>query len=112
MQTAVVTRVPVAARNTFDAVALFADQRGLSHIKTGSQSACYQDSPGTILGTMIRIREAAVAGSFYPADSGELHSMVHRMLDAAAPDAGPAPKALIVPHAGLVYSGSVAGRTR
>ncbi|HET6593620.1 MAG TPA: AmmeMemoRadiSam system protein B [Xanthomonadales bacterium] len=57
---------------------------------------------------MIRIREAAVAGSFYPADSGELHSMVHRMLDAAAPDAGPAPKALIVPHAGLVYSGPVA----
>ena len=39
LQTAVVNWVPVAARNTFDAVALFADQRGLSHIKTVSQSA-------------------------------------------------------------------------
>jgi hypothetical protein len=39
LQTAVVNRVPVAARNTFDAVALLTDQRGLSHIKTGSQSA-------------------------------------------------------------------------
>jgi len=57
---------------------------------------------------MIRIREAAVAGSFYPADPGELQSMVHRMLDAVARRAGPPPKALIVPHAGYVYSGSVA----
>jgi AmmeMemoRadiSam system protein B len=57
---------------------------------------------------MIRIREAAVAGSFYPADPGELQSMVHRMLDAVAPRAGPPPKALIVPHAGYVYSGAVA----
>ena len=39
LQTAVVNRVPVAARSTFDAVALFTDQSGLSHIKTGSQSA-------------------------------------------------------------------------
>ena len=57
---------------------------------------------------MIRIREATVAGSFYPADPGELQSMVHRMLDASAPGAGPPPKALIVPHAGYVYSGPVA----
>ena len=57
---------------------------------------------------MIRIREAAVAGSFYPADSGELQSMVHRMLDASASVVGPAPKALIVPHAGFIYSGPVA----
>lgn len=57
---------------------------------------------------MIRIREAAVAGSFYPADPGELHSAVHRLLDAAPAPAGPAPRALIVPHAGYVYSGAVA----
>jgi len=57
---------------------------------------------------MIRIREAAVAGSFYPADPGELRSMLHRMLDAVVTAAGPPPKALIVPHAGYVYSGPVA----
>jgi AmmeMemoRadiSam system protein B len=57
---------------------------------------------------MIRIREAAVAGSFYPADPGELQSAVHRLLDAAPARVGPPPRALVVPHAGYVYSGPVA----
>lgn len=58
---------------------------------------------------MIRIREAAVAGSFYPADATELREMVQRMLDASAgPAALGAPQALVVPHAGYVYSGPVA----
>ena len=57
---------------------------------------------------MIRIREAAVAGSFDPADPGALQSTVQRLLDAAPAPAGPAPRALIVPHAGYVYSGPVA----
>jgi AmmeMemoRadiSam system protein B len=57
---------------------------------------------------MIRIREAAVAGSFYPADPGELQSTVRRYLDAAGAFCGPAPKALIVPHAGYAWSGPVA----
>jgi AmmeMemoRadiSam system protein B len=57
---------------------------------------------------MIRIREAAVAGSFYPADPGELQSTVRRYLDACGAAHGPAPRALVVPHAGYAYSGSVA----
>jgi AmmeMemoRadiSam system protein B len=57
---------------------------------------------------MDRIRQAAVAGSFYPADSDELRTVVHGLLDSIPAHAGPAPRALIVPHAGLVYSGSVA----
>jgi len=62
---------------------------------------------------MIRIREAAVAGSFYPADTRELQSTVHQLLDAVPAMAGKAgkdlsPRALIVPHAGYVYSGPVA----
>jgi len=57
---------------------------------------------------MIRIREAAVAGSFYPADPGELQSTVRRLLDAAPVGQGAAPKALVVPHAGYIYSGPVA----
>src|SRR3990172_12697848 len=58
----------------------------------------------------MRVRAPAVAGSFYPADAGELRALVTRCL-AAAPAALPAeplPKALIVPHAGYVYPGGVA----
>ncbi|MGE5047998.1 MAG: AmmeMemoRadiSam system protein B, partial [Deltaproteobacteria bacterium] len=52
------------------------------------------------------VRPPAVAGSFYPADEAELACEVARLLAAASP--GAAPKALIAPHAGYVYSGSVA----
>jgi len=55
---------------------------------------------------MARARPPAVAGSFYPADPAELREQVSRLLAAAA--AGPQPKAVIVPHAGYVYSGAVA----
>jgi len=57
------------------------------------------------------IRQAAVAGSFYPADANELTQMLAQFLDQAAhTQAGyaRAPKAMIVPHAGYIYSGSVA----
>lgn len=57
---------------------------------------------------MIRtIRPAAVAGAFYPADASQLRTMVERFL-AEAQTGGPAPKALIAPHAGYVYSGPIA----
>lgn len=51
-------------------------------------------------------RHPAVAGSFYPADPQQLQQQVDAYLRHAA--AGPAPKALIVPHAGYIYSGPVA----
>src|SRR5437879_12927168 len=57
-----------------------------------------------------RVRPAAVAGSFYPADPDALRDAIRRSFaDArpAAPDAVP-PKALVVPHAGFVYSGPIA----
>ncbi len=56
---------------------------------------------------MTATRPPAVAGMFYPGDPRELADDVARMLGAAKPLAG-APKALIVPHAGYVYSGPVA----
>ncbi|MGA7801786.1 MAG: AmmeMemoRadiSam system protein B [Gammaproteobacteria bacterium] len=56
---------------------------------------------------MSTVREPAVAGLFYPADPDELRAMVDGFL-AAADASGPAPKALVVPHAGYVYSGPVA----
>jgi len=50
-----------------------------------------------------------VAGLFYPDDADELTATVARALDVAVPDAEPPPKAMIVPHAGYVYSGPTAG---
>jgi MEMO1 family protein len=55
------------------------------------------------------VRPAAVAGLFYPDDERELRDAVsaylgrHNVETAAAP-----PKALIVPHAGYIYSGGIA----
>ena len=55
------------------------------------------------------VRPPAVAGSFYPADAGRLRRAVEDHLAAGRAPAGLAPKALIAPHAGYVYSGPVAG---
>jgi hypothetical protein len=56
---------------------------------------------------MTTVRRPAVAGMFYPDDPRELAHQLSRFLsDVEA--TGPAPKALIAPHAGYVYSGPVA----
>src|SRR5665811_1066168 len=60
------------------------------------------------------VRPAAVAGSFYPGDADELTAVVDTLLERArlrkSKDAvGPAPVALVVPHAGYVYSGPLVG---
>lgn len=64
--------------------------------------------------TSQRIREAAAAGSFYPADPDALEEMIEGFLknvhledDLTQPDM-PLVKAIIVPHAGYIYSGPVA----
>jgi AmmeMemoRadiSam system protein B len=57
---------------------------------------------------MATVRRPAVAGLFYPGSAGELRSTVEALLDAAAADPGPIPKAVIAPHAGYVYSGPTA----
>ena len=54
------------------------------------------------------LRPAAVAGSFYPGNAPDLAAQVDRFVAAAA-GSRPA-KALIVPHAGYMYSGATAGR--
>jgi AmmeMemoRadiSam system protein B len=56
---------------------------------------------------MSDVRRPAVAGLFYPGRADILERTVRELLD-AAPDSGPVPKALILPHAGYVYSGAVA----
>ena len=56
---------------------------------------------------MSAIRPPAVAGMFYSADAGELALEVQGFLARARPF-DLIPKALIVPHAGYIYSGAVA----
>jgi AmmeMemoRadiSam system protein B/AmmeMemoRadiSam system protein A len=53
------------------------------------------------------VRPAAVAGAFYPADADQVTEMVDQYLASARRVDGQ-PIALIVPHAGWVYSGQVA----
>jgi AmmeMemoRadiSam system protein B len=60
---------------------------------------------------MTSIRPAAVAGLFYPDDPIQLHAAVTQYLLDARSDAkirSWAPKAIIVPHTGYIYSSSVA----
>ncbi|TVQ75404.1 MAG: AmmeMemoRadiSam system protein B [Chromatiaceae bacterium] len=62
---------------------------------------------------MDTIRHPAVAGQFYPAEADALRASVQAYLDEGgeeSPASHPAPKALIAPHAGYIYSGGVAGR--
>lgn len=56
---------------------------------------------------MSAVRPPAVAGLFYPADPVQLADDIQDFLDGARPfDLHP--KALIVPHAGYLYSGAIA----
>lgn len=52
-----------------------------------------------------KVRKPAVAGSFYPASAKEIKSMLGPWIH---PSGEAAPQALIVPHAGYVFSGEVA----
>jgi AmmeMemoRadiSam system protein B len=57
---------------------------------------------------MPTVRRPAVAGLFYPASSDTLRSTVQDLLRQAPQSGAPAPKAVIAPHAGYVYSGPIA----
>jgi AmmeMemoRadiSam system protein B len=64
----------------------------------------------------VTVRRPAVAGTFYPGDPEDLAAALRGCFagalpaeePGAVPKALPVPKALIVPHAGYVYSGPVA----
>ena len=61
---------------------------------------------------MLHTRDPAAAGTFYPADPDVLHQQVTNMLEKVAAQDMPhkAVKAIIVPHAGYVYSGELAAQ--
>ena len=54
------------------------------------------------------VRPPAVAGQFYTDDPERLRTEVDDLLDRAAGPADTAPKAVIAPHAGFMFSGGVA----
>ena len=55
------------------------------------------------------LRLPAVAGRFYPSDPAELRALVDKYAKADAQTAPARVRACLVPHAGYVYSGHVAG---
>lgn len=57
---------------------------------------------------MSTLRMPAVAGMFYPSDTGECREQVTEFINHAELVDAPAPRAVIVPHAGYIYSGPVA----
>ena len=64
---------------------------------------------------MSAVRQPAVAGAFYPGQGQALAGSVASLLAAAHAEtpvdaSGAAPKVLIVPHAGYIYSGPMAAR--
>ncbi|MBF0346664.1 MAG: AmmeMemoRadiSam system protein B [Magnetococcales bacterium] len=56
----------------------------------------------------LRIREPAVAGTFYPKDPQALRAMIHMFLDQVPSPSEGEPLAMVLPHAGYVYSGLTA----
>jgi MEMO1 family protein len=54
------------------------------------------------------VHPAQVAGMFYPAEPGSLGALIAEARKRARADGGVAPKVVVAPHAGIVYSGAVA----
>ena len=63
----------------------------------------------TATSVLADVRQPAVAGTFYPGEKQELAREVAALLP-AAPAGAVAPVAVIVPHAGYLYSGATAGK--
>ena len=57
---------------------------------------------------MSQIRQPAVAGMFYPVNEESLKNDIHQYLNQAVAEQRESPKAIVVPHAGYIYSGPIA----
>ena len=56
----------------------------------------------------VPARPAAVAGSFYPAEARKLRAAIDGYMRDAVPARPERPRVIVVPHAGLVFSGQIA----
>jgi AmmeMemoRadiSam system radical SAM enzyme/AmmeMemoRadiSam system protein B/AmmeMemoRadiSam system protein A len=70
-----------------------------------TNSVLVTSTPRAVTG--LEVRPPGVAGAFYPADPAELQSQVDELFAGDAP-APVACRAIMVPHAGLKYSGRIA----
>jgi AmmeMemoRadiSam system protein B/AmmeMemoRadiSam system protein A len=77
---------------------------GQAHPQVPSEEGAAPTAPEVAVG---QVRPSVLAGSWYPGDPDELRAMVDGFLEAVEPVDGE-PIAIIVPHAGYVYSGPVA----
>lgn len=69
-------------------------------------SACTQDAA---LALDEPVKEPNVSGSFYPSDASKLSSMIEQMIAKASPrETEDHIYGIIAPHAGYIYSGSIA----
>jgi AmmeMemoRadiSam system protein B len=57
------------------------------------------------------MRRPAVAGTFYPADPAALRDVIDDMTEGRKPPSAPLARAILVPHAGYIYSGRIAAQT-
>lgn len=79
--------------------------------KPGSRSRFrYRVCADGVVAIEKAVRAPAVAGRFYPGDADELGGLVDDLLARAGAFDGEAPKAVIAPHAGFMFSGAVAAR--
>ena len=62
----------------------------------------------SIAAAQTDVRPPAVAGGFYPAEAAKLRAAVEAFLASAQPPRGAAPVAIVVPHAGYIFSGQIA----
>ncbi len=72
----------------------------LSLILSGSSNACGKTMSSNI-------RPPAVAGQFYPSDPVKLKSAIQQFLDDSVSIPMEKPIAIVVPHAGYIYSGQI-----
>ena len=79
--------------------------------RAGCQSVLYWNRENIMSACQFkRVRPPACAGNFYPDDASELRQLVQFCLAGARrSELSGSPKAFILPHAGLIYSGPVAG---
>ncbi len=72
-------------------------------------SKTHSEKPHGSTGDVNRVnRQPCVAGQFYPGTAEELHATLEELFAKAMPPKKRRPLAIIVPHAGYVFSGEVA----
>ena len=91
-----------------DSVTVAYTDVGQSRLLTTRDEICFIPMGAYSLSSTVR--HPAVAGLFYPAEADALRALIEQLLADVSVDVDlpSSPKALIVPHAGYPYSGSVA----